>query len=74
MAEIPASPGGAEPVIDGVDLRNALALLESNAAYGAVVDERGRYIGLIGVHEISAGFRQAGGVDDRGGPSRAPPR
>jgi osmoprotectant transport system ATP-binding protein len=75
MAEIPASaPGGAEPVIDGVTtLRDALsALLESNAAYGAVVDERGRCIGLIGVHEISAGFRQAGGVDDRGGPSRAP--
>ncbi len=75
MAEIPGSaPGGAEPVIDHVTtLRDALsALFESNAAYGAVVDEAGRCIGLIGAHEISAAFRQAGGIADGSGPSRAP--
>jgi osmoprotectant transport system ATP-binding protein len=59
-----AAPGGAEPVIDQVTtLRDALsALFEANAAYGPVVDDRGRCVGLIGASEISAGFRQAAGV------------
>jgi osmoprotectant transport system ATP-binding protein len=75
LAEVPASaPGGAEPVIDHVTtLRDALsALFETNAAYGAVVDEDGRCIGLVGAPEISAAFRQAGGIGDETGPSRAP--
>jgi osmoprotectant transport system ATP-binding protein len=75
LAEIPASaPGGAEPVIDHVTtLRDALsALFETNAAYGAVVDESGRCIGLVGAPEISAAFRQAGGLGEGSGPSRAP--
>jgi CBS domain-containing protein len=75
MAEVPASaPGGAEPVIDHVTtLRDALsALFETNAAYGAVVDERGRCIGLIGAHEISAGFRQAGGISVGAGSPHPP--
>jgi osmoprotectant transport system ATP-binding protein len=68
---VPASaPGGAEPVIDHVTtLRDALsALFESNAAYGPVVDGSGRCLGLIGVHEISAGFRRAGGISVAAGP------
>ncbi len=75
IAEVPASaPGGAEPVIDHVTtLRDALsALFETNAAYGAVVDERGRCIGLIGAHEISAGFRQAGGISVGAGSPHPP--
>ena len=58
----PVEPGGAEPVIDQVTtLRDALsALFEANAAYGAVVDEDGRCIGLVGAAEIAAGLRQAG--------------
>jgi osmoprotectant transport system ATP-binding protein len=75
MAEVPASaPGGAEPVIDHVTtLRDALsALFETNAAYGAVVDETGRCIGLIGAHEISAGFRQAGGISVGAGSPHPP--
>jgi osmoprotectant transport system ATP-binding protein len=65
LDRIPASaPGGAEPVIDQVTtLRDALsAIFEANAAYGPVVDDRGRCVGLIGAPEISAGFRQAAGV------------
>jgi osmoprotectant transport system ATP-binding protein len=75
MVQIPASaPGGAEPVIDHVTtLRDALsALFETNAAYGAVVDEAGRCIGVIGVHQIAAGFRQAGGIGEAGAPAPAP--
>jgi osmoprotectant transport system ATP-binding protein len=65
LTQIPASaPGGAEPVIDHVTtLRDALsALFESNSAYGPVVDDAGRCIGLIGTPEISAGFRRAGNI------------
>jgi osmoprotectant transport system ATP-binding protein len=75
MVQIPASaPGGAEPAIDHVTtLRDALsALFETNAAYGAVVDEAGRCIGVIGVHQIAAGFRQAGGIGEAGAPAPAP--
>jgi osmoprotectant transport system ATP-binding protein len=75
MVQIPASaPGGAEPVIDHVTtLRDALsALFETNAAYGAVVDEAGRCIGVIGVHQIATGFRQAGGIGEAGAPTPAP--
>jgi hypothetical protein len=69
-----AAPGGAEPVIDQVaTLRDALsALFEANAAYGAVVDEHGRCVGLIGAPEISAGFRQAGGLIPGEPPPGAP--
>jgi hypothetical protein len=72
---IPASaPGGAEPVIDRVTtLRDALsALFEANAAYGPVVDDRGRCVGLIGAPEISAGFRHAAGVATVEVPPSAP--
>jgi osmoprotectant transport system ATP-binding protein len=65
LTQIPASaPGGAEPVIDHVTtLRDALsALFESNSAYGPVVDDGGRCVGLIGTPEISAGFRRAGNI------------
>ena len=70
----PSAPGGAEPVIDQVTtLRDALsALFEANAAYGPVVDERGRCIGLVGAAEISAGFRQAAGVSSAEVPPPAP--
>jgi len=76
LDRIPASaPGGAEPVIDQVTtLRDALsALFESNAAYGPVVDGRGRCLGLIGVHEISEGFRRAGGISVTEGSPHPPP-
>jgi osmoprotectant transport system ATP-binding protein len=75
LEQIPASaPGGAEPVIDQVTtLRDALsALFEANAAYGPVVDEQGRCVGLIGAAEISAGFRQAAGVSTVEVPPPAP--
>ncbi|HET6691906.1 MAG TPA: ABC transporter ATP-binding protein, partial [Miltoncostaeaceae bacterium] len=65
LTQVPASaPGGADPVIDHVTtLRDALsALFESNSAYGPVVDDDGRCIGLIGTPEISAGFRRAGNI------------
>jgi osmoprotectant transport system ATP-binding protein len=70
----PSAPGGAEPVIDQVTtLRDALsALFEANAAYGPVVDERGRCVGLIGAPEISAGLRQAAGVSTVEVPPPAP--
>ncbi len=70
----PSAPGGAEPVIDQVTtLRDALsALFEANAAYGPVVDDRGRCIGLVGAAEISAGFRQAAGVSSAEVPPPAP--
>jgi hypothetical protein len=55
-------------------LRDALsALFESNAAYGPVVDGRGRCLGLIGVHEISEGFRRAGGISVTEGSPHPPP-
>jgi osmoprotectant transport system ATP-binding protein len=75
IEQIPASaPGGAEPVIDRVTtLRDALsALFEANAAYGPVVDEHGRCVGLIGAPEISAGFRRSGGVATVEVPPSAP--
>ncbi len=75
LAEVPAAaPGGAEPVIDHVTtLRDALsALFEANAAYGPVVDERGRVVGIIGAPEISAGLRQAGGAAEPDGSAPAP--
>ena len=70
----PSAPGGAEPVIDQVTtLRDALsALFEANAAYGPVVDERGRCVGMVGAAEISAGFRQAAGVSSAEVPPPAP--
>ena len=70
----PAEPGGAEPVIDQVTtLRDALsALFEANAAYGAVVDDEGRCIGLVGAAEIAAGLRQAGALSPGRAPSHAP--
>jgi osmoprotectant transport system ATP-binding protein len=76
LTQIPASaPGGAEPVIDQVTtLRDALsALFESNAAYGPVVDGSGACVGLIGVHEISAGFRRAGGIQVAESSPQPPP-
>jgi osmoprotectant transport system ATP-binding protein len=75
VQEIPAAaPGGAEPVIDHVTtLRDALsALLEANAAYGPVVDERGRVVGVIGAPEISAGLRQTAAPGDPDGTPPAP--
>ena len=68
----PAEPGGADPVIDQVTtLRDALsALFEANAAYGAVVDENGRCVGLVGAAEIAAGLRQTGRMGS--GPVPAP--
>ncbi|HSJ74240.1 MAG TPA: ATP-binding cassette domain-containing protein [Miltoncostaeaceae bacterium] len=75
LDQIPASaPGGAEPVIDQVTtLRDALsALFEANAAYGPVVDDRGRCVGLVGAAENSAGFRQAAGVASVEVPPPAP--
>jgi osmoprotectant transport system ATP-binding protein len=54
-------PGGAKPLLrPAMTLRDALsALIETNAAYGAVVDEKGRCIGVVGVAQIGAGVRQA---------------
>jgi osmoprotectant transport system ATP-binding protein len=72
LEAIPAAePGGAEPVIDQVTtLRDALsALFEANAAYGAVVDENGRCVGLVGAAEIAAGLRQAGTMGSGPGPA-----
>jgi hypothetical protein len=62
-------------VIDQVTtLRDALsALFESNAAYGPVVDGSGATVGLIGVHEISAGFRRAGGIEVAESSPQPPP-
>jgi CBS domain-containing protein len=62
-------------VVDHVTtLRDALsALFESNAAYGPVVDGSGAVVGLIGVHEISAGFRRAGGIEVTEGSPQPPP-
>jgi osmoprotectant transport system ATP-binding protein len=70
----PAEPGGADPMIDHVTtLRDALsALFEANAAYGAVVDEHDRCVGLVGAAEIAAGLRQAGTPSPGRGHSHAP--
>jgi len=48
------------PLLDRLTtLRDALsALFEANALYGAVIDERGRVVGLFGVTEISQVFRR----------------
>lgn len=55
-----AAPGGAEPRLDQVaTLRDALsALFESGAMYGAVVDARGRCVGLVSAVEIAGTFRR----------------
>lgn len=66
LERIPAAePGGSRPLIDHVaTLRDALSMLfASGAGYGPVVDAHGRCIGLIDAPRISAGFRDAGGVD-----------
>src|SRR5262249_27034227 len=54
------SDGTPGPLLDRLTtLRDALsALFEANALYGAVIDERGRVVGLFGVTEISQVFRQ----------------
>jgi hypothetical protein len=38
-----------------------------------VVDDSGATVGLIGVHEISAGFRRAGGIQVPEGSPQPPP-